>query len=82
MAMPDPADEIRLIETFSPTRVIGLTLNHEHMDESQVASAIDAYTRDLGVPVTDALTRPAQYLVDMVFAAFPELAVRSQGETQ
>ncbi|WP_416391904.1 DUF1611 domain-containing protein [Alloalcanivorax xenomutans] len=82
MAMPDPADEIRLIETFSPTRVIGLTLNHEHMDESQVASAINAYTRDLGVPVTDALSRPAQYLVDMVFAAFPELAVRSQGETQ
>ncbi len=27
MAMPDPADEITLIETFADTRVIGLTLN-------------------------------------------------------
>jgi len=82
MAMPNPADEIKLIETFSDTRVIGLTLNHEHMDTSQVTTAIGDFTRDLGIPVTDALARPAEELVAMVFAAFPELEARFGGESQ
>lgn len=32
--MPDAASEIHLIETFSDTRVIGLTINHEHMTDA------------------------------------------------
>ena len=32
MAMPEPADEIHLIQTFSDTKVFGLTINHENMD--------------------------------------------------
>ena len=31
MAMPTPASEIDLIETFSDTTVIGLAINHESM---------------------------------------------------
>ncbi|HAJ41652.1 MAG TPA: DUF1611 domain-containing protein, partial [Alcanivorax sp.] len=82
MAMPEPASEINLIETFSDTRVIGLTLNHEGMDDDQVARAIAAFALDLGVPVTDALARPGGELVSMVLAAFPELTARLTGERQ
>ena len=82
MAMPEPASEINLIETFSDTRVIGLTLNHEDMDDDQVARAIAAFALDLGIPVTDALARPGGELVSMVLAAFPELSARLTGERQ
>jgi len=74
MTMPTPASEIHLIETFADTKVIGLTINHEHMTDFEVAAAIRRYERELGIPTTDALSRPTEHLVDMVLAAFPELA--------
>ncbi len=76
MAMPSPGSEIALIEAFCDTRVIGLTLNHEHMTPTQVDIAIDAYEADLGIPTTDALTRSPDRLVEMVSYAFPELGRR------
>ena len=72
--MPSPASEIHLIETFAPTTVIGLTINHEHMTDEEIDAAIVQYGRELGLPVTDALARPIARLADMVLAAFPELA--------
>ena len=53
--------------------MIGLTINHEHMSDAEVDAAIIGYELELGLPVTDALTRPAGRLVDMVLAALPEL---------
>lgn len=73
MAMPAPEDEIRLVELFSSTKVIGLTINHENMTDAEVDTAIARYERDLGIPTTDALSKPTQRLVDMVVSAFPEL---------
>ena len=73
MAMPSPASEINLIETFADTKVIGLTLNHENMSDAQVGAAILRYERELGIPVTDALARSPDHLVRMVLAAFPDL---------
>ena len=73
MEMPTPASEINLIQTFSDTKVIGLTINHENMTSVQVDTAITRYERELGIPATDALTRSPERLVEMVFAAFPEL---------
>ena len=73
MAMPMPAAEINLIETFSDTKVIGLTINHENMTDAEVSANITRYERELGIPTTDALTRPPERLVEMVLAAFPEL---------
>jgi uncharacterized NAD-dependent epimerase/dehydratase family protein len=77
--MPTPASEINLIETFADTKVIGLTINHEHMTDSEVSAAIELYELELGLPATDALTRPVECLVDMVFAAFPDLRPASIG---
>ena len=71
--MPTPANEINLIETFADTTVIGLTINHENMTDSEVTAAITMYELELGIPATDALTRPTDRLLDMVFAAFPDL---------
>jgi uncharacterized NAD-dependent epimerase/dehydratase family protein len=73
---PSPADEIRLIETFADTRVIGLALNHENMTDAEVSAAIALYEAELGLPATDALTRPTDRLADMVVKAFPQLDKR------
>jgi len=73
MLMPDPVMEINLIQTFSDTKVIGLTINHEEMSDNEVSEAIAQYEQDLGIPTTDALTRPPERLVEMVLSAFPEL---------
>jgi uncharacterized NAD-dependent epimerase/dehydratase family protein len=73
--MPTAASEIALIEAFADTRVIGVTINHEEMTEDELSNAISEHHSQLGLPVTDPLTRPSSELVDMVLAAFPALAV-------
>jgi uncharacterized NAD-dependent epimerase/dehydratase family protein len=74
VAMPSAASEIRLIEAFAATRVIGLTINHEEMDDAAITTAIALYEAELAIPVTDALSRPPERLVQMVLRAFPALA--------
>jgi uncharacterized NAD-dependent epimerase/dehydratase family protein len=76
MKMPTPASEIKLLEIFADTKVIGLTLNHENMTDLEVDSAITLYEKALGIPVTDALTRSSSRLLEMVIQAFPELEQR------
>lgn len=73
MKMPTPDSEIRLIEAFSDTKVIGLTINHENMSDIEIDTEISSYKEQLGLPVTDALARPVEQLVDMVLKAFPDL---------
>lgn len=81
MPMPDPSTEIALIEGFAPTRVIGMTLNHEGMTSDEIAPALGAWSTALGLPVTDALARPGSELLEMVLAAFPALAPGSDEAT-
>jgi len=71
--MPTAASEINLIETFGRTNVIGLTINHENMSDHEVDDAIKILEKEFGIPVSDALTRPEDRLVDMVTEAFPVL---------
>ncbi|MDP1818883.1 MAG: DUF1611 domain-containing protein [Acidimicrobiales bacterium] len=71
--MPTVASEIALIEAFADTKVIGVTLNHELMTDDEVTATILEYETDLGVPTTDALTRPLDRLAEMVLTAFPAL---------
>ena len=73
MTMPTPASEINLIQTFSDTRVIGLTLNHENMEAVAIDEAVRRYSSELGIPVADPLAHSPGRLVDMVMSAFPEL---------
>ena len=76
MAMPTPASEINLIETFADTKVIGLAINHEKMGGPEINMAITQYAQELRIPVTDALTRPPMHLVEMVLTAFPGLKTK------
>ena len=82
MPMPTPSTEVNLIETFSETRVIGLTINHENMTDAEVDVAISLYELEFGIPVTDVLSRPTGRLVEMVTAAFPDLEGKSTAETR
>lgn len=76
MPMPSPSSEIALIEAFSDTKVIGVTLNHEGMANTEITEAIAAQSQQLGLPVTDALARPTAHLLAMVLAAYPSLTQR------
>jgi len=73
---PTPVSEIALLRAFAGTRVIGLTINHEDMTDAEVSAAIILYELELGIPATDALTRPTSRLVEMVSAAFPALSAK------
>jgi uncharacterized NAD-dependent epimerase/dehydratase family protein len=73
LPMPTAESEIALIHTFARTEVIGLCINHERMTDPQVTAAIERYECELGIPVTDALTRSPDRLVAMVLRAFPGL---------
>nr|WP_274636026.1 DUF1611 domain-containing protein [Microbacterium bovistercoris] len=78
IAMPTVASEIALIEAFADTQVIGVTINHENMNDAEIGASIDEYELDLNLPATDALTRPLDRLADMVLDAFPGIeAARS-----
>ena len=81
ISTPSAASEIRLIETFAPTRVIGLTINHEHMRDDEVDAAIVEYEAELGIPVTDALTRSPTIWWTWCSAAFPALEGRQLAVT-
>ena len=82
MAMPTPASEINLIQTFADTTVIGLTINHENMTDAKVSAAIAEYELELAIPATDALTRAPERLVEMVLSAFPELEAKLAASMQ
>lgn len=81
VSMPTAASEIALIEAFADTRVIGVTINHEEMTSGELSDAITEHELDLGLPVTDPLTRPASDLVDMVLSAFPALSPTRRVDT-
>jgi len=71
--MPSIASEVTLIEAFAETKVIGITVNHEHMNDDEIGGAIDELELELGLPATDPLTRPLDQLAEMVLSSFPEL---------
>ena len=82
VAMPTAASEVALIEAFADTKVIGITINHELMDADEITASIEDHRLELGLPVTDPLTRPLDELADMVLAAFPSLRERSTATLQ
>jgi hypothetical protein len=73
LAMPTPGSEIKLIEAFEETKVIGITINHEEMNDNEVNLIISSYEVEYNIPVTDAVSRAPETLVAMVLKAFPEL---------
>jgi uncharacterized NAD-dependent epimerase/dehydratase family protein len=63
--MPRVEDEIRMLEMFSPGKVIAITLNHEDMTREQVDATAATYEATYGLPTCD----PLWHGVDKVAAA-------------
>jgi uncharacterized NAD-dependent epimerase/dehydratase family protein len=76
MPMPKLSSEIELIESFAQTKVIGICINHEAMDEMDIEEYIYRYSQDFLVPVTDALSRSSMFLIQMVLLEFPHLRIK------
>ncbi|MDP8205784.1 MAG: DUF1611 domain-containing protein [Candidatus Electryonea clarkiae] len=71
--MPTPESEIELIEVFSKSKVIAITINHEDMTDVQVKDTIDEYESRYELPTTDVLKFGCDKLVETLFKMFPEL---------
>lgn len=63
--MPKVDDEIRMLEVFSPGKVIAITLNHEDMTREDIDAAAREYETAHGLPTCD----PLWHGVDKVVAA-------------
>ncbi len=71
--MPTLAGEIGLIEMFSGSKVVAITLNHEDMSDDEMAAAVLEYEFLYELPVTDVLTSGCGKLVEKLFEVFPVL---------
>jgi uncharacterized NAD-dependent epimerase/dehydratase family protein len=71
--MPTVESEINLIETFSPTEVIGLTISHENMSDEELNNCIKEYEVTYSLPTTDVLKFGCEKLVQSIYKKFPEL---------
>ncbi|MBU1099117.1 MAG: DUF1611 domain-containing protein [Bacteroidetes bacterium] len=71
--MPTLESEIELLEIFSKSKVIAITLNHEDMTDDEVESTIVEYEYKYDLPTTDVLKNGCNKLVVELFKIFPEL---------
>ena len=74
--MPTLESEIELIEVFSGSKVIAITINHEDMTDDEVEDAIAEYENRFELPTTDALRYGCEKIVKRLFEEFPELRKR------
>jgi len=71
--MPTLASEIGLLEMFSKSKVVAITLNHEDMSEDEMAAAVIEYECRYELPVTDVLMSGCGKLIHQLFEIFPAL---------
>ncbi|OEU70440.1 MAG: EBNA-1 nuclear protein [Desulfovibrio sp. S3730MH75] len=71
--MPDLKEEIELIEVFSRVPVIGITINHENMSDSELTETIEAYKQKFEIPTTDVLKFDCEPLIKKILTLFPHL---------
>jgi predicted amino acid racemase/uncharacterized NAD-dependent epimerase/dehydratase family protein len=73
MKMPTIESEIELIQNFSKSKVIAVTINHENMSAKEIRDVITEYENQLELPTTDVLKYGCDKLVTSIFEAFPLL---------
>ncbi len=69
--MPTLASEIELIELYSKSKVVAITLNHEGMTDAEIDEEILQYEAKFNVPVTDVLKKGCDKLVAQLSSLFP-----------
>ena len=75
--MPTLESEIELIEVFSRSKVIAITINHEDMTDDELKNIIAEYEERYKLPTTDVLKYGCDKLVTKLFEVFPELLKRA-----
>lgn len=73
MKMPKLESEIELIEVFSKSEVIAITINHEHMTDQEVDNVVEEYEQQFNIPATDVLKHGCDKLITSILDKFPEL---------
>ncbi|MEQ9405600.1 MAG: DUF1611 domain-containing protein [Cyclobacteriaceae bacterium] len=76
--MPTLESEIKLIEAFSKSRVIAITINHEDMTDEQVDQTVLEYQDKYMLPTTDVLKHGCYKLIRKLFKVFPQLVKQNQ----
>ncbi len=71
--MPTLESEIKMLETFSGSKVIAITINHEDMNDQEVENITKAYEEKYQLPVTDVLKNDCSKLVEKLQEIFPDL---------
>ncbi len=71
--MPTVESEIELLEVFSKSEVIAITLNHEDMTDEEVERKIWEYEDRFLIPATDVLKHGCDKLISEILRLFPQL---------
>jgi uncharacterized NAD-dependent epimerase/dehydratase family protein len=71
--MPTIQSEIELIEKFSNSKVIAITINHENMSDKEIDDIVTEYEDHLELPTTDVLKHGCDKLIMSLFEKFPSL---------
>lgn len=80
--MPTIESEIKLIESFSSTRVIAITINHEDMTDEEVDNVVLVYENKHMIPTTDVLKHGCDKLVNILLRLFPSLPQQKEEACQ
>ena len=64
--MPTVEEEILLLESFSKSKVIALTMNMEGLTEEELSQVIDEYQSRFHIPTCDPLTQGCEEIVDRI----------------
>ncbi|WP_438350301.1 DUF1611 domain-containing protein [Paenibacillus sp. FA6] len=81
MKMPKLEDEIELIEMFSKSQVIAITINHENMSDNEIDAAVAEYEQQFKIPATDVLKHGCDKLIASIVERYPELSKKANQVT-
>jgi uncharacterized NAD-dependent epimerase/dehydratase family protein len=71
--MPTLESEIEMLEVFSGSKVVGIAINHEGMDDNEVETITAEYEEKYQLPTTDVLKNDCSKLIEKLYEVFPDL---------
>ncbi len=72
LPMPDLEKEIQMLEIFSNSKVIALTINHENMSNGEIQETVKEYEEKFGIPCCDVFRHGCKKLVGAIKQNFLE----------
>jgi uncharacterized NAD-dependent epimerase/dehydratase family protein len=78
MKMPKLEDEIKLLEMFSKSEVIAVTINHENMSDAEIDAVVAEYEQQFSIPATDVLRHGCDKLIDRIVEKYPQLSKKAK----